>query len=211
MARCGIYKNPNYRKEYELKNKERIRERNRKYRLEHKEHTKKVQRKAYLRYKEKYGTRCGIYKNPNYKKEWELKNRDSRIKRMAEWHLENKEHEREYDNRYKKNKYHTNPNFKLLSNMRTGICRVLKGKTKVSRTMELVGCTIEELWQHLESRPTWEPWMTRENHGRNGWDVDHIRACANFDLSDPAQQRECFHYSNLQPMEHIENVKKGKK
>ena len=211
MSRCGIYKNPNYRKEYELKNKKRIRERNRKYRLEHKEHTKKVQRKAYLRYKEKYGAKCGIYKNPNYKKEYELKNRDYRIKRMAEWHLENKEHEREYDNRYKKNKYHTNINFKLLSNMRTGICRVLKGKTKVSRTMELVGCTIEELWQHLESRPTWEPWMTRENHGRNGWDVDHIRACANFDLSDPAQQRECFHYSNLQPMEHIENVKKGKK
>ncbi len=124
MSRCGIYKNPNYRKEYELKNKKRIRERNRKYRLEHKEHTKKVQRKAYLRYKEKYGTRCGIYKNPNYKKEWELKNRDHRIKRMAEWHLENKEHEREYDNRYKKNKYHANPNFKLLSNMRTGINRV---------------------------------------------------------------------------------------
>ena len=76
--------------------------------------------------------------------------------------------------------------------------------------MKLIGCTLEQLWVHLESSPKWEPWMTRENYGRSGgWDIDHIKACVKFDPTDPTQQRECWHYPNLQPMEHIENLKKG--
>ena len=75
--------------------------------------------------------------------------------------------------------------------------------------MKLIGCTIEELWIHLESCKSWEPWMTRENYGRGGWDVDHIIACATFNLTDPVHQRICFNWSNLQPLEHIENIKKG--
>ena len=73
--------------------------------------------------------------------------------------------------------------------------------------MELLGCTIEELWKHLELK--FEPWMTRENYGL--WHADHIKACANFDLSDPAQQRECFHYSNFQPLSAFDNMSKGAK
>ena len=76
--------------------------------------------------------------------------------------------------------------------------------------MELIGCTMDELWIHLESSPNWETWMTRENYGRSGgWDVDHIKPCCKFDLTDPIQQHACFHWSNLQPMEHIANIKKG--
>ena len=48
-----------------------------------------------------------------------------------------------------------------------------------------------------------------ENHGL--WDIDHIKAMSSFDLSDPAQQHACCHWSNLQPMEHIENIRKGVK
>jgi hypothetical protein len=49
--------------------------------------------------------------------------------------------------------------------------------------------------------------MTRENHGL--WHVDHIRPCASFDLTDPEQQAICFHYTNLQPLWAIDNIKKG--
>jgi hypothetical protein len=51
--------------------------------------------------------------------------------------------------------------------------------------------------------------MTWKNHGL--WDVDHIKACTNFDLTDSEQQRACFNWSNLQPLEHIANIKKGAK
>ena len=73
--------------------------------------------------------------------------------------------------------------------------------------MELVGCTMPELMSHLEKRLL--PGMSWEN--RSLWHIDHKRPCASFDLTDPAQQRQCFHYTNLQPLWGRDNCSKGKK
>lgn len=51
--------------------------------------------------------------------------------------------------------------------------------------------------------------MTWENWSLNGWHIDHIRPVSSFDLSDHAQVKECFHYSNLQPLWAIDNLKKS--
>ena len=48
--------------------------------------------------------------------------------------------------------------------------------------------------------------MTKENYGE--WHVDHIKPCASFDLTDPEQQAICFHYTNLQPLWAVDNIKK---
>lgn len=51
--------------------------------------------------------------------------------------------------------------------------------------------------------------MNWGNYGApKGWHVDHIRPCASFNLSDPEQQGECFHYTNLQPLWAKDNIKK---
>jgi len=177
-----------YNKEYYLKNKEHIKEDH----LKNKEH----RREYLLKNKERID---------EVQRKWYLKNRE-RIKIYTkEWRLKNKEHRQKWQN----NKVRTDPNFRLTRNLRSRVRRMLKGISKSTHTMELVGCTIKELWIHLESCPTWEPWMTRENYGAGGWDVDHIKACAKFDQTNPEQQRICFHWSNLQPMEHIANIKKG--
>jgi hypothetical protein len=42
-------------------------------------------------------------------------------------------------------------------------------------------------------------------------DIDHIKPCAAFDLTDPAQQKECFHFSNLQLLWAEDNLSKGAK
>jgi hypothetical protein len=42
--------------------------------------------------------------------------------------------------------------------------------------------------------------MNWGNHGKYGWHIDHIKPCASFDLTKPEHQRECFHYTNLQPL-----------
>jgi len=39
--------------------------------------------------------------------------------------------------------------------------------------------------------------------------IDHIIPCAVFDMSDPAQQRECFNFSNLQPLWRADNLRKS--
>jgi len=73
--------------------------------------------------------------------------------------------------------------------------------------LDLLGCTVEELRAHLEKQ--FKRGMSWSNYGR--WHIDHIRPCASFDLTDPEQQRICFHYSNLQPLWAEENMRKGAK
>ena len=172
-----------YMKEYRLKNKERLKERRRQYYLKNKEREKKQMR------------------------EYILKNRRQRKEYMKEYNKEYRLKNRERIRNWENNKYQTNVNFKLRKRCRNRILMALKGISKSASTIELIGCTIEELRKHIESK--FEPWMTWENHGL--WDLDHIKACAKFNLTDPVQQRICFHWSNLQPLEHIANIKKGAK
>lgn len=77
--------------------------------------------------------------------------------------------------------------------------RLMLPGSKCDRTMNLIGCSIDELIIHLESKFT--PGMTWDNWGVVGWHIDHIRPLASFqNLSDPQQQKEAFHFSNLQPL-----------
>ena len=99
------------------------------------------------------------------------------------------------------------PNFKLLTNLRIRVCDILRGHTKSGSTINMLGCTVNELWKHLES--TFKRGMTRENHGK--WHVDHIRPCSSFDLSKPEEQSKCFHYTNLQALWAHENLSKSDK
>jgi len=77
--------------------------------------------------------------------------------------------------------------------------------TKTATFNQLLGCTYQELAAHIES--LFQPGMSWEN--RDEWHVDHIKPCASFDLTDPAQQKECFHFTNLQPLWADENLRKG--
>ena len=97
--------------------------------------------------------------------------------------------------------------FRLLCNLRNRTHAAMKGKGKSHRTMSLVGCTIPELKRHIEQQ--FHAGMAWENYGK--WHIDHIRPCASFDLLDPAQQRACFHFSNLQPLWALENWRKNAK
>ena len=108
---------------------------------------------------------------------------------------------------YMRDRYRTDPAFKLKHNLRKRLRHALQGQAKSARTQELLGCTVEELRAHLEAQ--FKPGMTWENYGE--WHIDHIRPCASFDLTDPEQQRACFHYTNLQPLWAQENIRKGAK
>ena len=84
--------------------------------------------------------------------------------------------------------------------------RMLKAvSSKSSSTRDLTGCTFDQLMTHLESQ--FVDGMTWENH--SDWHIDHIKPCASFDLTDPEQQKQCFHYKNLQPLWAAENLAKG--
>lgn len=103
-----------------------------------------------------------------------------------------------------------NPERDIADRLRKRIGRAIRDYApgrKSLRTAALIGCPIPELLIHLEAQ--FLPGMTWQN--RNQWHIDHIRPCASFDLTDPAQQQECFHYMNLQPLWALDNIQKHAK
>lgn len=127
-----------------------------------------------------------IYKLKNYKK-LKLKNKIYRNnpinkKRKKLWEL---------------NRLKTNPAFRIRKNLKTRLYHAVRGFSKSKKTMELLGCTVEELKKYLESKFLFE--MSWSNYGKI-WEIDHIQPCSSFDLSKEEEQIKCFHYNNLQPL-----------
>lgn len=104
-------------------------------------------------------------------------------------------------------KLKTNPLFKLTITIRSRMRQFLKqrGYTKKNKTFDIVGCSPQFLKEHLEKQ--FIDGMTWEN--RSEWHIDHI-----IPLSSAKTEDEIYklcHYTNLQPLWAIDNMKKGSK
>ena len=133
---------------------------------------------------------------------------ENRLKRKflkSRWDQNNREHINAYNRKYENNRKKIDPKFKLLKNLRKRIWKALKKSQKSYSTMKLTGISLDELKKHIESK--FQDGMSWDNYGV--WHIDHIIPCAQFDLSDPEQQKICFHYTNLQPMWAKDNMRKG--
>lgn len=155
-----------------------------------------------------------IQDNITKKREWDNNYRlreDIRIKKnnyLKEYNQENKIKLNEYHKKRRYIRYRTDINFKLTSILRGRLGMALKGKIKKEKTLNLLGCSIEELKQYLEKQFINE--MSWSNHGLI-WEIDHIIPCSLFDLTKLEEQQKCFHYSNLQPLYKLENRIKSNK
>jgi len=122
---------------------------------------------------------------------------------IAKWRAANPK----YASAYIKKKRRDDIVFALKLRLRNRFRQVLNGGRKHGRSIDLVGCSWLELKEHIEKQ--FKPGMTWEN--RSEWHVDHKLPCKMFDLTDPEQQRKCFHFSNLQPLWAQENWDKNAK
>ena len=197
LSKCKSCDKINQHNRY-LKNRETRIKKSKEYKLKNKEHNQQVDRARYQRQRDiklKYQQQQRI-KNPEYIKQYRIKNK-KKIRKTA--------------NAWRNNKKQTDLNFKLRDNLKTRIITVLNGTSKSKRTIELLGCSIEKFRMYLEAQ-FWKDeridWIT---YGPKGWHLDHIRPCASFDLTDPEQQKQCFHYTNLQPLWWDKNIAKGAK
>lgn len=107
-----------------------------------------------------------------------------------------------------------NSNYRLKKIARSRIYNAIKRLARVDqpriryRTERMIGCTIEQLASHLQSK--FKKGMSWANHG-TVWHIDHIIPMAEFDLADEKQLLQCCHYTNLQPMMAGDNLKKSAK
>jgi hypothetical protein len=141
-------------------------------------------------------------KNPTRYKEYQKRyielNKDSIQLSVNEWRQTNKTHLRKYWKNYTKERNKTDPEFHIKNILRKRIWDALNGRKKSASTEKLLGCSLADFRNYIQSRFTanmnWQHFESGEIH------IDHIKPCASFDLSNPDEQKVCFHYTNLQPL-----------
>lgn len=164
------------------------------------------------------------------RKKYRDNNKESVKNQMKVWYDNNKEHKSEYYHKNKKpltdeqkefrkeymknyreenkellnERRMNNPLLRLKHNTKSLIYFAIKrnGYSKKSKTNEILGCSYEELKEHIESQ--WEDWMSWDNYGLYngeegyGWDIDHI-----IPSSSAINENNLIslnHYTNLQPL-----------
>lgn len=161
----------------------------------------------YLANREKYKARAKAWRkaNPQAVKKASKKYTRSQkaVQKKKEWYALNRG---EINTRRKeKRKSYTRQIF--ADRLRTLVRNSLRsqGGRKAIKTVEAIGCSIDFLKVHLESKfQAGMSWADRQS-----FHIDHIKPCALFDLTDPEQQKACFHYTNLQPLRPVDNIRKG--
>lgn len=107
----------------------------------------------------------------------------------------------------RRKRYLDDINFRLAMNLRGRISQALREKRKAGSAVRDLGCTLDELKVYLENK--FKEGMSWENRGQFGWHIDHRLPLSQFDLTDREQFLRACHYTNLQPMWWIDNIKKG--
>ena len=143
----------------------------------------------------------------------------------ADYYKTYRKENKEYFNNYSHNHYHTNKElyrewereryatnlpYRIKHITSTRIHEALKTYQvlKKDRTIEYLGCSIGDYCNYLELK--FDDKMNWNNQG-DYWHIDHIKPIAAFDLNNEEELYKCFHYTNTQPMEALENRLKSDK
>lgn len=139
-----------------------------------------------------------INKRKDWKKQYD-KERSEKFKELIK--------KQRLDNYHKRKVYDID--FRLRRSLRSRMYYAVKNGKKCDKTMELIGCNINTLKNHLESKFT--KGMSWSNYGKKGWEIDHIIPCSLYNLANKLDQKECFNYLNLQPLWMLDNILKSNK
>ena len=187
--------NKKYKKDYSIKNKEKLSNKSKEYYNNNKETILERVRDYTINNKEV---------KREYLKEYYNNNKETILERVKDYNIKNKEVKREYYNKYIKNRISQDELFKLSINIRKSFISYFKngGYKKETKSEDILGCSFEEFKIHLESK--FEDWMTWENKGlyngelNYGWDIDHIKPLSSAETEEDIIKLN--HYSNLQPL-----------
>jgi hypothetical protein len=114
---------------------------------------------------------------------------------------------KEYHINYQRERTRNDPQYKLAKSLRSRLGIAIRGNFKSGSAVQDLGCSIEFLAQYLESK--FQSGMSWDNHGE--WHIDHIKPLASFDLTIREELLKACHYTNLQPLWAVDNLKKHTK
>lgn len=187
------------RKEHRENNKEKIKKYQKKYQKEYYEKNKEIKSKYFKEYYEK---------NKEQIKEYCEKNKERKKEYDREYNEKNRERRNEYLKEYNKNKRKENELFTVSVRCRSRIQQFIrqKGYRKTSKTFKMIGCTPEQLLEHLHK--TWYDNYGTEYNGEPVH-IDHI-----IPLSSAKTEEDVYrlcHYTNLQYLKPEDNLAKSDK
>ena len=156
----------------------------------------------------KWRTACPIKRAESLRR-WKDKNKNCPTykKQQSDYQRKFKRENPDKSRAYQK-KARSNPKYKARKNLRKRLKDLIRsaitGGTHTTRYF--IGCSTAQLAAHLQSQ--FKRGMTWDNYGTH-WHVDHILPVASFDHTDPRQVAQCWHWTNLRPLEAKKNLAKG--
>lgn len=212
MGKAWREKNKKHIAEYNEKNKEKIRKRKKAYMKEYTRRNKKDIKQKNTKYYKENRERISQQRKENRAKTL-LKERAYNEKNAEAVKARRKAYRqrpevRERRREWERKRRITNPQFRIISSCRGRVSEAIRTQKGMKRgkTFDLLAIPDWDFFiKHLTKK--FKKGMTLKNYGK--WHVDHIIPCASFDLTKESEQKRCFHYTNLQPLWAIENIRKG--
>lgn len=164
------------------------------YRQKNKDALKKKKSKYYFDNKEQINSKHAQYYQDNKEE----------IKSKAKEYRDNN---RDKINAYFRKRLKNDLCFFIAKKLRIRLNMALKNKSKKGSAIRNLGCSIDYLIKHLESK--FQPGMSWDNYGLKGWHIDHIVPLSSFDLTNLDELKVACHYTNLQPLWASDNIRKG--
>lgn len=154
-------------------------------------------------------------------RDWKARNKERALQYTRNWKADNRDHVIEYNKKYDAinretiqkrqtayhvRRYNTDPNFRIAKRLRSRYVDVLKSNRLDDSSLKLLGCSIDNFKKWLQYR--FDDTMSFVNYGEV-WEMDHVIPICKFDLQNEFEVRECFHWSNFQPLHPIKNRSKN--
>jgi len=206
---CFNYKKDQYRKEnieqdgerkrrFRENNPNHVREYHKRWRDENRDHVNKKSRQWY---------RENIDRAKEIKNDWEARNPERVKEKNRAWYENNKSHVRSVQREYRRNRYGSDPEYRLVAIMRPSVQRILS-KRKGSISSTKLGYTANQLKGRIECQ--FRPGMSWSNYGTQ-WEIDHCIPIKYFLEKGETRPHIISALANLQPLWKEENRTKGSK
>lgn len=170
-------------RKYALENKDSVRERKRNYHIKN--------RDSILEYASRYRAE-NADRIREYNRIWREQNAELHREISRNYYHNNKDKVRAYKRNYAREKYNNDPLYRLKHNIRRLILQSFdrNGYTKSSKTYSILGCSFNELLDHLNDNPY--GFIVSDNN----IDIDHIVPLGN--ATTKQELKKLNHYTNLQ-------------